>query len=89
MRASEKSAVRCLRGKSQPIVDSHCGIWPPIMNMSEMKASGMTMPLLTASVSCIVGSAMASASPRALKLADAMSSVTTIAATDRPGRMRS
>ena len=53
------------------MVVSQSGICPVIMNMSEMNASGMTMPLLTATVSSIDGSAIASASPSALKQADA------------------
>ncbi len=81
--------MRCLSGKAQPIAASQSGISPLNMNMSEMKASGMTMPLLTASVSCIVGSAMASASPRALKQADATTRVVTIESTDRLGTCRS
>ncbi len=82
-------AVRCLSGNSQPIVASQSGICPLIMNMSEMNASGMTMPLLTATVSCIDGRAIASASPSALKQAEAIRRVTTIARIDRLGTCRS
>ncbi len=71
------------------MVASQSGICPVIMNMSERNASGMTMPLLTATVSSIVGRAMARASPRALKQADASTRVTMIARTDRLGICRS
>ena len=89
MRASANTAVRCLRGNSQPIVANQSGIEPVIMNMSEMKARGMTMPLLTATVSSMDGRAMASARPRALKQADARRRVTRIARTERLGICRS
>ena len=81
--------MRCLRGKIHPTVMSRSGICPLTMNMSEMNARGMTTPLLTARVTCIEGSAMARASPSALKQAEATTSVVTIARTDRLGTTRS
>ena len=71
------------------MASSQSGMSPLNMNMSEMKASGMTTPLLTARVSCIVGRAMARASPRALKQPEAKTRVVMIESTDRLGTCRS
>jgi len=65
-----------LSGNSQPSVDIHGGSVPLTMNVSDTKAMGTTIPLVTAIVACGVGSRRAAARPIALNDTDASTRVT-------------
>jgi len=74
--ASPRRFTTCLSGNIQPSVAIQGGSVPVTMNVSETKAMGITIPLVTAIVACGVGSRRATARPIALNDTDASTRVT-------------